>query len=131
MKVFLMVVGCLLIGSFAYAEQKIVFSMESIKTRGYTSEGCVGICSKKYAEIPLEQLTANGWKILSVSPKELIGKTDEDKDFPATCTCIGNQYLLQKEDNDSNLLKKEIELLKKENEMLKTELKAKCKKPSK
>jgi hypothetical protein len=79
-------------------------------------------------------LVSEGWKIVSSSPKEVIG---EDYRYvpcntcePHGCTCIGTEYILQGErpapkvettNNDLDLLKKENQVLKQEIKLLKHE----------
>ena len=134
MKLVLVLLVGLLVSTSAYAEQKIVFGLESIKYKGFTAEDCQNDCGKYYQSIDIEETTSSGWKILSVTPKELHFNSTENY----ACTCVGSQYILQKEETtkvdltqrEIKLLKKEIELLKNENTALKVKLTAK-KKPSK
>ena len=133
------------------AEQKMLFNVESISYKSGTgADECQSSCSTRYYDPPLKEMIAQGWRIISSSPKEAIGSRYYYFDYPGSkphgCTCIGTQYVLQKDDpapiakpdapskneelltKENELLKREIELLKNENEKLKDKLKLKQKK---
>lgn len=116
------------------AEQKILFNYDHVKFKGYTV--CDIYCGQKYTDPPVSNMIKEGWKIVSSSPKEAIGKDTRiigDETF--SCSCVGTQYVLQKDDTpvpfadpkkesankEVELLKKEIELLKQENNLIKQE----------
>ena len=110
------------------AEQKIIFNAESVRYKSGT-DNCQEICGRK-SDPPAESFMKDGWKIISSGQKEIIGSeywyTPCSTCEPHGCTCIGTQYVLQKDDpaplpkvETSN---KEVELLKKENDLLKQEI---------
>jgi hypothetical protein len=133
------------------AEQKIVFKTEKIEYKsGTSSKKCQEICSRKSGP-DTKSLLSEGWKIATSSPKEVIGEyywyTPCNGCEPHGCTCIGTEYILQKDDpapkvetpnSEVDALDKnkrtrlhtpkvetssnELELLKKENELLKQEI---------
>jgi hypothetical protein len=84
------------------AEQKITFNTERIEFKSGTNPiMCQDICSKKSGP-DAKSLLSQGWKIVSSSPKQVIG---EDYWFvpcntckPHGCTCIGTEYLLQRDE---------------------------------
>jgi len=132
------------------AEQKIIFNSERIKYEsGTRSKKCQDICSRKSAP-DAKSLLSEGWKIVSSSPKEVIGEhywyTPCNGCEPHGCTCIGTEYILLKDvpapkvettSNEPDAQDKnkrtgvqapkvetsnsELDLLKKENELLKRE----------
>lgn len=138
----LLVVLCVLVGTVGIcgAEQKVVFVLDSVKVSGFSKRTCEGECAKKFGEFTIEDIS-NGWKIINIVPKELVGAdTDYVANTKFSCSCVGNQYLLQKDDPipaTANTANKDIEALRKDVEFLKqevAELKAKAapkKKPSK
>ena len=132
------------------AESKTVFNTGKIEYEAGTgAERCRDKCWKKSGP-DVQSLLSEGWKVVSSSPKEVIG---EHYSFvpcntckPHGCVCIGTEYLLQrdepapridakgnagdKRDNDGRLAvlppesdssKHELDLLKKEIELLKRE----------
>lgn len=127
------------------AEQKTVFNSETVKYKSGTgSERCQDKCSKKSGP-DAKSLLSEGWKIVSSSPKEVIG---EDYWFvpcnscePHGCNCIGTEYVLKRDlptpkvetsknelellKNENQQLKREITVLKQENENLKNQIKSK------
>ena len=132
------------------AEQKVIFELESTKARGSSQHTCAIECENfpKAGKFPkVAEMMKAGWRIISSSPKEVIQEDYRTVvDLVYGCTCVGTQYVLQKEEpapvpkvetsnKEIELLKKEIELqkqeitqLKQENENLKTQLKPKQKK---
>ena len=133
------------------AEQKIIFNNEKIEYKsGTSSKKCQDICSRRSGP-DAKSLLSEGWKIVTSSPKEVIGEyywyTPCNGCEPHGCTCIGTEFILQKDDlapkvettnNKLDALDKnkrtglqaakvetssnELELLKKENELLKQEI---------
>jgi hypothetical protein len=132
---FVLIITCLLFATTVSAEQKIIFKVESISYKSGTgSDFCQGICDLKQDRSSIDEMLSQGWRIISSSPKEVIGDRYHYYKHiePTGCTCIGNQYVLQKDDpipiekpdvssKKEELLKKEIELLKRENDLLKQE----------
>jgi hypothetical protein len=128
------------------AEQKIVFTSESIEYKSGTGpKKCQDMCSKRSGPDAKSFLSA-GWKIVTSSPKKEIAEqywyVPCNSCEPHGCTCIGTEYLLQKEDtvvpkietsnseqetleNDYDLLKQEIKILKQEIEDLKKQIQSK------
>jgi len=132
------------------AEQKIIFNTEKIEYKSVTSsKKCQDICSRKSGP-DAKSLISGGWKIVNSSPKEVIGEhywyTPCNGCEPHGCTCIGTEYILQKDvpapkvettSNEPDAPDKnkrtgvqapkvetsnsELDLLKKENELLKQE----------
>ena len=126
------------------AEQKIIFNTESIEYKpGTGAKRCQAMCSKRSGPDITSQLS-EGWKIVSSSPKIVIGEQYRYVPCPTCephgCTCIGTEYLLQKDVtapkeettnnelaplvNEKDLLKQEIILLKQEIEKLKNQIKS-------
>ncbi len=133
------------------AEQKIIFNTEKIEYKsGTSSKKCQDICSRRSGP-DAKSLLSEGWKIVTSSPKEVIGEyywyTPCNGCEPHGCTCIGTEFILQKDDlapkveTSNNKLdaldknkraglqaakietsKNELDLLKKENELLKQEI---------
>ena len=115
------------------ADQKIIFNVESISYKSGTgADDCQYACERYDRDPPLNELRAQGWRIISSSPKEVIGRDYRYFEYldskPHGCTCKGTQYVLQKDDpkpdvsiQNEEFLKKENELLKRENELLKQE----------
>jgi len=133
------------------AEQKIIFNTEKIEYKsGTSSKKCQDTCSRR-SDPDAKSLRSEGWKIATSSPKEVIGEhywyTPCNGCQPHGCTCIGTEYVLQKDGPipkvetpnseadalDKNkrtglhapkaeTLNKELDLLKKENELLKQEI---------
>jgi uncharacterized small protein (DUF1192 family) len=162
--IFRTLVVSLAVGSFfatnpVYAEQKIIFGLETIKHQKDTKPAsCELLCSYKDAKPGVDELIKEGWKIVTTSPKEIIASELQTHyfDYPNGtrksliygCDCVGTQYVLQKEEiapapkvdtqnkevellkKETELLKQEIALLKQENETLKAQLKPKKKKTS-
>jgi len=153
--IVLFVAGSLFVATAAFAEQKIIFKVDSFKLRGSrtTSDRCQSACNAKYGyDGDVDTMIKEGWRIVSSNSKEAVGIEDwsPDPSIPITrgCTCLGTQYVLQKDppaptpvpkvetpSKEVELLKKEIELqkqeitlLKQENETLKEQLKPKQKK---
>jgi hypothetical protein len=132
------------------AEKKIVFNAESIKYESGTgSERCLDKCSRRSGP-DAKSLLSEGWKIVSSSPKKVIGEqywyVPCNTCKPHGCICIGTEYILQKDepalkietisnvpdapdkDNRTVLqpvnvetMENELERLKKEYELLKQE----------
>jgi len=126
------------------AEQKFIFTTESIEYKSGTGpKRCQDICNKKSGP-DLTALLSEGWKIVSSSPKKVIGEQYRYVPCPTCsphgCTCIGTEYLLQRDvavpkvetssneldtvKNEKDLLKQEIILLKQEIERLKNQIKS-------
>ena len=133
------------------AEQKIIFNTEKIKHEsGTSSKRCQDICSRRSGP-DAKSLLSGGWKIVSSSPKEVIGEgywyAPCNGCEPHGCTCIGTEYILQKDEpapkveaSNSGLealdknkrtglqapkvetSNNELDHLKKENELLKQEI---------
>ena len=133
------------------AEQKIIFNTEKIEYKsGTSSKKCQDICSRRSGP-DAKSLLSEGWKIVTSSPKEVIGEhywyTPCNGCEPHGCTCIGTEYILQKDDpapkvetptrevdaQDRNkrtglhapkveTSNNELDLLKKENALLKQEI---------
>lgn len=127
------------------AEQKIVFTTESIEYKSGTGpKRCQDICSKKSGP-DVTALLSEGWKIVDTSHKKIIGEQYRYVPCPTCsphgCTCIGTEYILEKDvtavkietsnnevdqlKNEKDLLREEIILLKQEIENLKNQLKSK------
>ncbi|MRR20367.1 hypothetical protein EG827_09270 [bacterium] len=128
------------------AEEKIIFNTESIEYKSGTgAKKCQDMCSKRSGPDAKAFLSA-GWKIVSSSPKKEIAEqywyVPCNSCEPHGCTCIGTEYLLQKDQtvvplgetshidretlkNESDLLKQEIKILKQEIEDLKNQIKSK------
>ena len=132
------------------AEQNIIFITEKFEHKsGTSSKKCQDMCSRKSGP-EIKSLLSEGWKIANSSPKEVIGEhywfTPCNGCEPHGCTCIGTEYLLQKDvtvpkvatsNSDVDAIGKNkriglqapevetsnnaLELLKKENELLKQE----------
>ena len=84
------------------AEQKITFNTEKIEYKsGTSSKRCQDICSRRSGP-EAKSLLSEGWKIVTSSPKEVIGEqywyTPCNGCQPHGCTCIGTEYILQKDD---------------------------------
>jgi hypothetical protein len=133
------------------AEQKIIFNTEKIEYKsGTSSKKCQDICSRRSGP-DAKSLLSEGWKIVSSSPKEVIGEyywyTPCNGCEPHGCTCFGTEYILRKDDpapkvetpnSELDALDKnkrtglhapiietssnELDLLKRENELLKQEI---------
>ena len=121
-------VSTLSIVSIAWAsEQKVIFELESTKSRGVSRHTCDSECTiiPKIGRFPkASELLKDGWRIISSSPKEVI-QVDYTTvaDLTTGCTCVGTQYVMQKDDPPkSDVPSKEVELLKKETELLKQEI---------
>jgi len=83
------------------AEQNIIFNTEKIEYKsGTSSKKCQDICSRKSGP-DAKSLISGGWKIVNSSPKEVIGEhywyTPCNGCEPHGCTCIGTEYILQKD----------------------------------
>lgn len=83
------------------AERKITFNNEKIVYKsGTSSKKCQDICSRKSGP-DAKSLLSEGWKIVSSSPKEVIGEyywyTPCNGCQPHGCTCIGTEYILQRD----------------------------------
>jgi hypothetical protein len=126
------------------AEQRILFNTENIEYKSGTGpKRCQAMCSKRSGP-DANSLLSEGWKIVSSSPKKVIGEQYRYVPCPTCephgCTCIGTEYLLQKDVtapkaetsknelaplvNEKDLLKQEIILLKQEIEKLKNQIKS-------
>jgi hypothetical protein len=129
------------------AEQKIIFNAERIKYEsGTAAKQCQDKCSRRSGP-DANSLLSGGWKIVSSSPKEVIAEnywyTPCNNCQPHGCTCIGTEYILQRDvparrvetsNNEPEAMDKnkrtglyapnvetsinELELLKKKNELL-------------
>lgn len=113
------------------AEQAFVFKLDSIRVRPERkADACQIQCSftdslVPYSLPPLEERLKLGWKVVSTTAKTILAQGNSDY----TCTCVGTEYVLQKEEQAAPvpqgageaLLKKEIELLQKEISLLKQE----------
>jgi hypothetical protein len=132
------------------AEKKIVFNTESIKHESGTgAEWCQDKCSRRSGP-DVKSLLSEGWKIVSSSPKEVIGEqywyVPCNTCSPHGCICIGTEFILEKDgparkmeaqstvveapDKETRTVpapagveapKDELDLLKKENYLLKRE----------
>jgi hypothetical protein len=127
MLITILVLSCLLLSQYAFAEQKTIFCGDSYKY-GTFKEDCVKKCAEFNCKI--DEFTENGWIIKSYSPKEIVKQDWEFKfaKYQYGCTCVGTQYVLIKSEpsksepnNISNTDNKKIELLEKEIELLKKE----------
>jgi hypothetical protein len=83
------------------AEQKIIFNAERIKYEsGTAAKQCQNKCSRRSGP-DAQSLLSEGWKIVSSSPKEIIGEnywyTPCNNCQPHGCTCIGTEYILQRD----------------------------------
>jgi hypothetical protein len=83
------------------AEQKIIFNAERIKYEsGTAAKQCQDKCSRRSAP-DAQSLFSEGWKIVSSSPKEVIAEnywyTPCNTCQPHGCTCIGTEYILQRD----------------------------------
>lgn len=96
-------VGSLLAANTAQAsEQKIIFNAQSISFKSGTAN-CQEICGKR-SDPPVGSLLSSGWKVVSSSPKEIVGleywyipcSTCE----PHGCTCKGVEYVLEQRESD-------------------------------
>jgi len=135
------------------AETKIIFNAETIKYESGTgSKQCQDKCSRKSGP-DAGMLLSQGWKIVSSSPKELIGEgywyVPCNTCEPHGCICIGTEYILQRDgtapkvetsNNEFDVMDKnqrngvhspdvetsinELELLKKKNELLIKEIRS-------
>lgn len=84
------------------AEQKIVFNSESIEYKSGTgSTRCQDKCNRRSGP-DIKSLLSAGWKIVRSSSKKVVG---EDYWYvpcnacePHGCTCLGTEYLLQKDE---------------------------------
>ena len=125
------------------AEQKIIFTTKSIEYKSGTGlQRCQDICNKK--SVPdATVLLSEGWRIVSSSPKKIIGEQYRYAPCPTCephgCFCIGTEYLLEKDlvapkvvtsnsdldqlISEKDLLKEEIHLLKQEIKELKKQIK--------
>ena len=129
------------------AEQKIIFNAEKIEYKsGTSSMRCQDICSRRSGP-DAKSLLSEGWEIVNSSPKEVIAEnywyTPCNTCQPHGCTCIGTEYILQRDapapraetsNNETEAPDKfnrsgryapnvetsinELELLKKKNELL-------------
>ena len=97
-----LVVGLLIAGTVQASEQKIIFNAQSISFKSGTAN-CQELCNKR-SDPPVATLLSSGWKIVSASPKEVIGldywyvpcSTCE----PHGCTCKGVEYVLEQQESD-------------------------------
>lgn len=126
------------------AEQKIVFTTESIEYKSGTGpKRCQDICNKKSGP-DVTALLSESWRIVNSSHKKIIGEQYRFAPCPTCephgCICIGTEYLLEKDlaapevvsstsdlvqlKNEKDLLKEEIILLKQEIEKLKKQIKS-------
>jgi hypothetical protein len=83
------------------AEQKIIFNTEKIEYKsGTSSKRCQDMCSRR-SDPDAKSLLSEGWKIVTSSPKEVIGEyywyTPCNGCQPHGCTCIGTEYILRKD----------------------------------
>jgi hypothetical protein len=83
------------------AEQKIIFNTERIKYEsGTAAKMCQDKCTRKSGP-DAKSLLAEGWKIVSSSPKEVIAETYKytpcNTCSPHGCTCLGTEYILQRD----------------------------------
>jgi len=83
------------------AEKKIIFNTESVKYESGTgSERCQNTCSRRSGP-EVKSFLSDGWKIVSSSPKEVIGEqywyVPCNSCQPHGCICIGTEYLLAKD----------------------------------
>jgi hypothetical protein len=83
------------------AEQKIIFNAERIKFEsGTASKQCQDKCNRRSGP-EAQSLLSEGWKIVSSSPKEVIAEnywyTPCNTCAPHGCTCIGTEYILQRD----------------------------------
>ena len=128
------------------AEQKIIFNTERIEYKSGTGpKKCQDMCSKRSGP-DAKSFLSDGWKIVTSSPKKEIAEqywyVPCNTCEPHGCTCIGTEYILQKDDtvvpkvetsnseleplkNEYDLLKQEIKILKQEIEDLKNQIKSK------
>ena len=127
------------------AEQIKIFTTESIEYKSGTGPmRCQEICDKK-SMTDLSALLSEDWKIVSSTAKKVIGEQYRYVPCPTCsphgCTCIGTEYLLQRDiippkvdtsskelyilKNEKDLLKQEIIQLKREIETLKNQMKPK------
>jgi hypothetical protein len=84
------------------AEQKIVFNTESLDYEsGTNAKKCQEMCRKRSGP-DARSLFSEGWKIISSSPKEVIGEeywyVPCNSCEPHGCTCIGTEYVLQRDE---------------------------------
>jgi hypothetical protein len=90
----------LIVGTNAFAEQKLVFAVSSIKYKSGTSTySCESKCKELSSSINDE--IAAEWRIVASSPKELIAMEYWETPNcnvcqPHGCTCIGTEYVLEK-----------------------------------
>jgi hypothetical protein len=135
------------------AEQKIIFNAERIKFEsGTAAKQCQDKCSRKSGP-DVQSLLSEGWKIVSSAPKEIIGEnywyTPCNTCQPHGCTCIGTEFILQRDvparrvetsNNEPDALDNnnrseryapnvetsinELDLLKKKNELLLKEIRS-------
>ncbi|MHC1699053.1 MAG: hypothetical protein AB9919_13540 [Geobacteraceae bacterium] len=126
------------------AEKKIIFNTESIEYKSGTGpKRCQDLCNKRSGP-DANSLVLEGWKIVNSSPQKVVGEQYRYVPCPTCsphgCTCIGTEYLLQKDDaapkvetssneldvlkNEKDVLKQEIILLKREIELLKKQIKS-------
>jgi len=128
------------------AEQKIIFNTESIEYKSGTGQKkCQDMCRKRSGPDAKSFLSA-GWKIVTSSPKKEIAEqywyVPCNSCEPHGCTCIGTEYLLEKDEkvaplvetsnteseslkNEYDLLKQEIKILKQKIEEIKNQMKSK------
>ncbi|NVN92889.1 MAG: hypothetical protein HXX11_20155 [Desulfuromonadales bacterium] len=116
-------------------EHNIVFNTERIEHKsGTSSERCQELCRKRSGP-DVKELRTDGWIMVSSSSKEAIGErysyTPCNTCEPHGCTCIGTEYILQRESpapkveisiNELDLLKSENASLKQEITLLKLEI---------
>lgn len=110
------------------AEQIIVFNTERIEYKsGTSSKRCQDMCNKRSGQ-DATYLFADGWKVVNSSSKEVIAEkywyVPCNTCEPHGCTCIGTEYLLER-DNPAPKMEvsiNELDLLKKENGALKQEI---------
>ncbi len=109
------------------AEQKVIFVAESIKHESGTgARVCQERCGKRSGPDPTT-LVSDGWKIVKSTPKEVVVEqywyTPCNVCEPHGCSCIGTEYLLERDETVPPVAasNKELDLLKKENELLRQE----------
>lgn len=134
---FIVVVFVLFISnSIQAAEQKIIFSLETVSSKRNLNHVCQQVCTNPSLSTlkseNVEEMLNKGWRIVTSQPKEV-------PELDGTCSCNGTQYVLQKDDpedvksdlssqkeqllvKENALLKQQVDLLKQENGSLKAQL---------
>jgi hypothetical protein len=84
------------------AEQQTIFNTESIQHESGTgAEMCQEKCRRKSGP-DVKSLLSMGWKIVSSSPKEVVGEVYRyipcNTCEPHGCICIGTEYVVQRDD---------------------------------